>query len=109
MSARVTRLAAGVVAREAGESDRHHIGVMKLLHPSLFCNIQPQTMHQVHVFALHRRRVRANAEGVDFAIRMHQLQYELAFGFGRRFPGLSEQECLFLRTHPAREPDHHRR
>ena len=48
-------------------------------------------MKQEDVLILHGGRVRADAEGVDDAVGLHDLQHELPFGFRDGFPGAAQR------------------
>src|SRR5258707_8866236 len=51
-------------------------------------------MKQGDVLVLHGGRVRTDAEGIDYACGLNNLQYKLLFGFGYGFPCAAEGERL---------------
>ena len=71
-------------------------------------DIEPNLVDKMHVFGLHRRRVRSNAVGLHSGIRAHYLKNELPLRFRHGFPGLTELEGLLLSSHLAGEPGDHR-
>src|ERR1700730_9136699 len=58
-------------------------------------------MKQGDVLILHGGRVWTDAEGVDDAFGLDDLEYKLLFGFGYGFPGAAEGERLFGSAHFA--------
>src|SRR4029077_19911107 len=60
-------------------------------------------MKQGDVLVLHGGRVWPDAEGVDDASGLNDLQYKLLFGFRYGFPGATEGECLLGSSHFAGE------
>src|SRR2546429_3530504 len=58
-------------------------------------------MKQGDVLVLHGGRVRTDAEGVDDACGLNDLQYKLLFGFGYGFPCAAEGERLLGGGHFA--------
>src|SRR5208283_445815 len=67
-------------------------------------DIQPQTMEQHDVLILHGGRVRTDAEGLDNAVGLNDLQQELLFGFWYALPRAPQCEGLLGGGHFAGEP-----
>src|SRR6266849_2654068 len=58
-------------------------------------------MKQGDVLVLHGGRVGTDAEGVDDAFGLNDLEYKLLFGLGYGFPRAAEGECLLGGAHFA--------
>ena len=76
-----------IVACEAGKGLGQNIVVVYVFQTRLAGDIEPQAMEQDDVFVLHGGCVRTDAEGVDDAVGLNDLQDKLAFGFRYGLPG----------------------
>src|SRR5208282_719371 len=77
----IVTVARAVVVGETGQSFGQNVVVVDVFQTRFPGDIEPQAMQQYHVLVLHGGRVRADAEGVNDAVGLNNLQYELPFGF----------------------------
>src|SRR5450631_749191 len=95
----VFAVARAIVAGEAGKGFGQNVMVVYVFQTWFPGEIQPQTMQQDDVLVLHGGRVRADAEGVDDAVGLNDLQYKLPFGFRYGFPCAAQSEGLLGSRH----------
>src|SRR4030081_2235981 len=90
-----------VVVGEPGKGLGQNVMVVYVFQTRFPVDIQPQAMKQGDVLVLHGGRVWTDAEGVDDAFGLNDLQHKLLFWFRYGFPCAAEGERLLGGSHLA--------
>ena len=92
-------LVTGVLAGEARECVGDDVGVVQIAEGRVAAHVQPEAVHQLHVFRAEVGRVRSDVEDLELAVGLDDVEVELALGFGERFPCLAEMVGLLFGGH----------
>ena len=80
----------------AGQCIGQNIAMVQVLHIWRTSQIQPQTMHQLYLVRLNRRRMRSNMEAERRTIRLDHIERKLPLRFRQRLPRLPDVVSLLL-------------
>lgn len=95
---------ARVVRCKARQRESHDVVVMQLIHTRLAASVEPQPVHEHHVFGLQIGIVRTDPEAPHFWTRQNNLKHKLMFWRQSTFPSRSHAKGLLFGRHFCREP-----